>query len=62
MQVKGVEVEHLMTVKEVAHRLQVPVSWLYERTRHNSIKYIKLGKYIRFTEEMLEEIVRDGLK
>ena len=41
----------LMTVGEVAELLQVPSSWVYERTRlrcHNRIPGIRLGKYWRF--------------
>jgi excisionase family DNA binding protein len=41
----------LLTVSEVAAELQVPVSWVYERTRRNGvdrIPHIKLGKYLRF--------------
>jgi excisionase family DNA binding protein len=37
-----------LTVKEAADLLRVPVSWLYERTRTNSIPHVKLGKYLRF--------------
>ena len=42
---------HLLTVQDVAHRLQVPVSWVYEHTRprcSNPLPCIKLGKYLRF--------------
>lgn len=41
----------LMTVGEVAELLQVPSSWVYERTRlrcRNRIPGIRLGKYWRF--------------
>lgn len=44
----------LLTVKEVATLLQVPVSWVYDRTRKRSIDRlpgIRLGKYWRFREE-----------
>lgn len=45
--------EGLLTVKEVAELLRVPVSWVYDRTRKRSIDRlpgIRLGKYWRFRE------------
>jgi excisionase family DNA binding protein len=44
----------LLTVKEVAELLKVPVSWVYERTRQrglNRLRGFRLGKYWRFLEE-----------
>lgn len=41
----------LLTVEEVAALLQVPISWVYDRTRKRSIDRIpgfRLGKYWRF--------------
>jgi excisionase family DNA binding protein len=38
--------ERLLTVEEVAQRLQVPRSWVYKHLKE--IPYIKLGKYVRF--------------
>lgn len=43
--------EQLLTVGEIATTLQVPVSWVYERTRRSGseqIPHFKLGKYLRF--------------
>jgi excisionase family DNA binding protein len=43
--------ECLLSVEEVAKLLQVPVSWVYERTRNrgnNRIPGFRLGKYWRF--------------
>ncbi len=47
----------LVTVKELAQILQVPVSWIYDRTRQGpkAIPFVKVGKYIRFDPE---EVVR----
>jgi excisionase family DNA binding protein len=42
----------LATVTEIAELLQVPNSWVYERTRRRGIERIphfKLGKYLRFS-------------
>ena len=58
---------HLLTVSEVANLLQVPVSWVYARTRRRSIERIpgyRLGKYWRFSEAevlvWLQSQKRDG--
>jgi excisionase family DNA binding protein len=40
----------LIDIKEMAEKLAVPVSWLYERTRNNKIPCIRVGKYLRFRE------------
>ena len=40
----------LVTVKEMAEILSVPVSWIYQRTclGQHAIPYIKMGRYVRF--------------
>jgi excisionase family DNA binding protein len=41
----------LLTVHDVAALLQVPVSWVYERTRRgapDALPVVKVGKYVRF--------------
>lgn len=38
----------LIDVRELAQILNVPVSWLYERTRKGAIPSIRIGKYVRF--------------
>ncbi|MHB8540379.1 MAG: helix-turn-helix domain-containing protein [Candidatus Acidiferrales bacterium] len=46
--------KHLLTVHEVANLLQVPVSWVYGRTRKRSLERIpsyRLGKYWRFRQD-----------
>ena len=45
------------TVKELARYLQVPESWIYERTRRGGpeiIPHLKLGRYLRFEPESEE--------
>jgi len=53
-----------LTVDEVAALICVPKSWLYERTRTNTIPHIKLGKYLRFDRDELvawaRQFHRDG--
>ena len=45
-------VNSLLTPREIAAFLKVPVSWVYERTRRPGIEqlpHVKLGKYLRFS-------------
>jgi excisionase family DNA binding protein len=47
-------VDRLLTVSDVADLLQVPVSWVYARTRKRSVERIpgyRLGKYWRFRRD-----------
>ena len=37
-----------LTIQEAADLLRVKVSWLYERTRTNTVPHVKLGKNLRF--------------
>jgi hypothetical protein len=46
----------LLTPAQLAHRLQVPTSWVFEQTRkrakarnENPLPCIRLGKYLRFS-------------
>lgn len=48
----------LVGIKELARRLDVPVSWLYHRTRKNKVPYYRLGKYLKFREDEVMEWVR----
>ena len=45
--------EQLLSAKDLAARLKVPVSWVYDRTRIHGpdrIPHYKIGKYVRFSE------------
>jgi excisionase family DNA binding protein len=42
-----------LTIDEAAALIRVPKSWLYERTRTNTIPHLKLGKYLRFDRDEL---------
>lgn len=43
----------LLTVAQLAEILNVPKSWIYERTRQGqaAIPHVKLGAYVRFEAE-----------
>ncbi len=47
----GTSPARLMDVRELARVLNVPVSWLYERTRLGTIPCIRIGRYVRFDPE-----------
>ena len=56
-----VQTERLLTVQEVANLLQVPASWVYERTRRrgcDQLPHLKLGKYLRFEEPAVIDFIR----
>ena len=47
----GLKPEDILTPEEVAARLKVPESWVYEKTRarcRNPIPCLRLGRYVRF--------------
>ena len=47
----------LFTIEEAAEALSIPISWLYDRTRRNAVPCRRLGKYVRFTQNDLMEII-----
>jgi excisionase family DNA binding protein len=47
--------QNLISIKEMAKKLDVPISWLYSRTRTNDIPHYKVGKYVRFYESEVWE-------
>jgi Helix-turn-helix domain len=49
------DLDDLLTPAELAARLKVPTSWVYEQTRHRGVirkadplPYRKMGRYLRF--------------
>lgn len=52
----------LITVQELAKRLSVPVSWVYQRTRlgQEAIPHVKMGKYVRFNWQEVLEFLEDN--
>ena len=51
----------LITATELAKRLNVPVSWIYRRTRlgQEAIPHVKMGKYVRFDWEAVLEFYKN---
>jgi len=53
--------EALLTVPELAQALRVPPSWVYDKTRKNTIPHLKVGKYRRFKiSEVLAYLEKQG--
>ena len=50
--------QNLIGINEMAEKLSVPVSWLYQRTRSKEIPHYKVGKYVRFDESEVWEWVK----
>jgi len=49
---------NLLSVNDLAAKLNLPVSWVYSRTRETgpgSIPRVRLGKYVRFEWERVKE-------
>jgi excisionase family DNA binding protein len=40
--------EWLLDPEELAERLKVPVSWVYEQSRTGKIPTVRIGRYVRF--------------
>jgi excisionase family DNA binding protein len=56
------QADELITVQDLAKRLNVPVSWIYQRTRRgqHSIPHIKLGKYVRFNWHQVFQFLQEN--
>lgn len=53
--------DKLLTADELAAKLKVPKSWIYDRTRSGGpgkLPFKKLGKYLRFSEVEIEEYLK----
>lgn len=51
----GNKTAELLTPEELAGKLKVPVSWVYEQSRQGNIPTHRIGRYIRFDiREVLE--------
>jgi len=54
-------IDRLLTPAEAAEKLKVPVSWVYERTRHNAMPgLVRIGKYVHIRETDLEDFISNG--
>ena len=51
--------QYLIGINEIAKKLDVPVSWLYSRTRTNDIPCVRVGKYVKFEESDVWEWLKE---
>ena len=51
------EKDALLTIEQVARRLNVPKSYAYELVRQHKLEAVRLGKYVRVAPEMLAHYV-----
>ena len=49
----------LITAKELADLLKVPVTWVYGQTRNDRIPCLRVGKHLRFDEVEIEAWLRE---
>lgn len=52
----------LVSIQEAAKKLSVKVSWLRNAVFKKEIKFVKLGRLIRFRQIDLEELIQNNLK
>ncbi len=56
------ETQELLTIKEMAEHLKVPLSWLYSRTRLKGNEampgVLRCGKYLRFEPQTVMSYIR----
>jgi excisionase family DNA binding protein len=52
----------LFTTVQAAARLQVPASWLRKKTAVGLIPHTRLGRHVRYSEDDLAAIIRDGVR
>lgn len=50
----------LLTVNELAARLNVPRSWVYARVEAGRLAHLKIGRYVRFDPEAIEKMIADA--
>jgi len=53
------EKENLKTVEQLADYLQVKNQWIYERVKNNEIPFIKVGRFIRFKKEEIDQWIKE---
>jgi excisionase family DNA binding protein len=52
-------IAELLTPEDLADRLKVPLSWVYEQSRQGNIPTHRIGRYIRFD---LHEVIASQKK
>jgi excisionase family DNA binding protein len=55
----GLSADQLLTAQQLADRWQVPKQHVYRLTRRGEIPFIKLGRYVRYRLDWIEEWERE---
>jgi excisionase family DNA binding protein len=50
----------LMDAKRAAELLSVPPSWLLSQARKGVVPHVRLGRYVRFRESDVEDLIAAG--
>ena len=50
--------ERLLTVRDVAQRLNVRESWVYIQTEASQIPFVRIGRYLRFRPSDIDAYLR----
>ena len=50
--------DDLLTAEEVAALLRMTPAWVYAQTRRRRIPHLRLGRYVRYRREALEDWMR----
>lgn len=56
------EIEELLTVDDVAAILRVRPRWVYEAAARGDLPRVKVGGYVRFRREAIEQWIADQQK
>ena len=64
MSAEGSRISELWDVNDVTRRLKVRKSWIYARVHSRSLPFpfIKVGHYLRFRRQDIEDYIENGLK
>lgn len=54
------EAQPLLTAGQVADRLNVPQTWVYRAGRGGGLPCVRMGKYMRFRREDVEDFIAAG--
>jgi excisionase family DNA binding protein len=49
----------LLTADQVADLLGMGTDWIYAQVRANQIPHVRLGRYVRFRAESIDQWIRD---
>ena len=50
----------LITAKEVANWLNIPLPTVYEKTRTKELPHVRLGRLVRYDKAKLEQFISEG--